>query len=149
MQVGSGRWKVAQNLRYLREQKGLSQREFSEIFGLSSSAVTMWEREQRKPDIEMIVRLSEYFDVTLDELVLKELKPPLPLYALNIKYLRKKKEITQEDMAVFLGFSGKSSLCAVETGKIGISIENLEKLADFFGVTLDQMVKHDLSKEGV
>ena len=88
----------------------------------------MWEREQRKPDIEMIVRLSEYFDVTLDELVLKELKPPLPLYALNIKYLRKKKEITQEDMAVFLGFSGKSSLCAVETGKIGISIENLEKL---------------------
>ena len=140
---------LAQNLRYLREQKGLSQREFSEIFGLSSSTVTMWEREQRKPDIEMIVRLSEYFDVTLDELVLKELKPPLPLYALNIKYLRKKKEITQEDMAVFLGFSGKSSLCAVETGKIGISIENLEKLADFFGVTLDQMVKHDLSKEGV
>ena len=140
---------LAQNLRYLREQKGLSQREFSEIFGLSSSAVTMWEREQRKPDIEMIVRLSEYFDVTLDELVLKELKPPLPLYALNIKYLRKKKEITQEDMAGFLGFSGKSSLCAVETGKIGISIENLEKLADFFGVTLDQMVKHDLSKEGV
>lgn len=140
---------LAQNLRYLREQKGLSQREFSEIFGLSSSEVTMWEREQRKPDIEMIVRLSEYFDVTLDELVLKELKPPLPLYALNIKYLRKKKEITQEDMAVFLGFSGKSSLCAVETGKIGISIENLEKLADFFGVTLDQMVKHDLSKEGV
>jgi len=140
---------LAQNLRYLREQKGLSQREFSEIFGLSSSAVTMWEREQRKPDIEMIVRLSEYFDVTLDELVLKELKPPLPLYALNIKYLRKKKEITQEDMAVFLGFSGKSSLCAVETGKIGISIENLEKLADFFGVTLVQMVKHDLPKEGV
>ena len=140
---------LAQNLRYLREQKGLSQREFSEIFGLSSSAVTMWEREQRKPDIEMIVRLSEYFDVTLDELVLKELKPPLPLYALNIKYLRKKKEITQEDMAVFLGFCGKSSLCAVETGKIGLSIENLQTLADFFGVTLDQMVKHDLSKEGV
>lgn len=140
---------LAQNLRYLREQKGLSQREFSEIFGLSSSAVTMWEREQRKPDIEMIVRLSEYFDVTLDELVLKELKPPLPLYALNIKYLRKKKEITQEDMAVFLGFSGKSSLCAVETGKIGISIENLEKLADFFGVTLDQMVKHEDRKSVV
>ena len=140
---------LAQNLRYLREQKGLSQREFSEILGLSSSAVTMWEQEQRKLDIEMIVRLAEHFGVTLDELVLKELRPPLPLYASNIKYLRKRQEITQDDMAVFLGFSGKSSLCAVETGKIGISIENLEKLADFFGVTLDQMVKHDLSKEGV
>ena len=135
---------LAQNLRYLREQKGLSQRECAEIFGLSGSAVTMWEQDQRKP-----ARLAEYFGVTLDELVLKNLKPPLPLYASNIKYLRKRQEITQEDMAVFLGFSGKSSLCAVETGKSGISIENLEKLSDFFGVTLDQMVKHDLSKEGV
>lgn len=140
---------LAQNLRYLREQKGLSQRECAEIFGISGSAVAMWEQDQRKPDIEMLVRLAEHFGVSLDELVLKELKPPLPLYASNIKYLRKRQEITQEDMAVFLGFSGKSSLCAVETGKSGISIENLEKLADFFGVTLDQMVKHDLSKEGV
>lgn len=99
---------LAQNLRYLREQKGLSQRECAEIFGLSGSAVTMWEQDQRKPDIEMIARLAEYFGVTLDELVLKNLKPPLPLYASNIKYLRKRQEITQEDMAVFLGFSGKA-----------------------------------------
>lgn len=27
---------------------------------------------------------------------------------------------------------------------MGLSIENLEKLADFFGVTLDQLVKQDL-----
>lgn len=144
--MGGDKLYLAQNLRYLREQKELSQREFAEIFGVSGGAVAMWEQDQRKPDIEMVVRLSEYFDVTLDELVLKELKPPLPLYASNIKYLRKRKEITQEDMAVFLGFKGKSSLCFVETGKSGISIENLEKLSDFFGVTLDQMVKQDLSK---
>lgn len=139
---------LAQNLRYLREQTGLSQRECSKVFGLSGSTITMWEQDKRKPDIRMLVRLAEFFGVTLDELVLKELKPPLPLYASNIKYLRKKQEITREDMEVFLDFNGKSSLCAVETGKSGISIENLEKLADFFGVTLDQIVKQDLSKEG-
>ncbi len=139
----------AQNLKYLREENKMSQQELSDAFGWSRDVVDMLEKGSRKPDIEMLVRLAEHFGVTLDELVLKELKPPLPLYASNIKYLRKRQEITQEDMAVFLGFSGKSSLCAVETGKSGISIENLEKLADFFGVTLDQMVKHDLSKEGV
>lgn len=95
----------------------------------------------------MIVQLAEYFDVTLDDLVLRNLRPPIPLYVLNIKYLRKKHKITQEDMAAFLGFRGKSNLSTVETGKIGLSIENLEKLADFFGVTLDQLVKQDLSKE--
>lgn len=140
---------LAQNLRYLREQKGLSQRECAEIFGISGSAVAMWEQDQRKPDIEMLVRLAEHFGVTLDELVLKDLKPPIPLYALNLKYLREKHETTQENMANFLGYRGKQGYSMVETGKSGISIENLEKLADFFGVTLDQMVKHDLSKEGV
>lgn len=140
---------LAQNLRYLREQKGLSQRECAEIFGLSGSAVAMWEQDQRKPDIEMIVRLAEYFDVSLDELVLKDLKPPIPLYALNLRYLREKQELTQQNMADFLGYRGKQGYSMVETGKSGISVESLEKLADFFGVTLDQIVKHDLSKEGV
>ena len=139
---------LAQNLRYLREQKGLSQRECAEIFGLSGSAIAMWEQDQRKPDIEMIVRLGEYFDVSLDELVLKDLKPPIPLYALNLRYLREKQELTQQNMADFLGYRGKQGYSMVETGKSGISVESLEKLADFFGVTLDQIVKHDLSKEG-
>ena len=139
---------LAQNLRYLREQKGLSQRECAEIFGLSGSAIAMWEQDQRKPDIEMIVRLAEYFDVSLDELVLKDLKPPIPLYALNLGYLREKQELTQQNMADFLGYRGKQGYSMVETGKSGISVESLEKLADFFGVTLDQIVKHDLSKEG-
>lgn len=140
---------LAQNLKYLREQRGLKQQELADILGVKQSTVGNWEAGKREPEINMLVCIAEYFNVSLDNLVLKELKPLLPLYASNIKYLRKRQEITQEDMAVFLGFSGKSSLCAVETGKSGISIENLEKLADFFGVTLDQMVKHDLSKEDV
>lgn len=69
---------LAQNLKYLREQKGMSQRECAEAFGLSSSAVAMWEQDQRKPDIEMLIRLTEYFGVTLDDMVLKDLRPPAP-----------------------------------------------------------------------
>ncbi len=139
---------LAQNLKYLREQKGLNQNDLAEVLGVKQPTVGNWETEKREPELSMLVHIAEFFGVTLDELVLKELKPPLPLYASNIKYLRKKQEITREDMEVFLGFNGKSTLCAVETGKSGISIENLEKLADFFDVTLDQIVKQDLSKEG-
>lgn len=146
-QMGGGELHLAQNLKYLREQKGMSQRECAENFGLSSSAIAMWEQDQRKPDIDMLIRLTEYFGVTLDDMVLKDLRPPIPLYISNVKYLRKKRGMTQGEMAVLLGFKGKSSLCAVETGKVALSIENLEKLADFFGVTLDQLVKQDLSKE--
>lgn len=135
---------LAQNLRYLREKKGLSQRECAEIFGLSGSAVAMWEQDQRKPDIEMIIRLAKYFGVTLDDLVLRDLKPPIPKYAGNIRYLRLSHEISQEQMGELLGLKNKSSLSLIEAGKREISVENLEKLADFFGVTLDKLVKQDL-----
>lgn len=135
---------LAQNLKYLREQRGLSQRTFSEEIGLSGSAVGMWETEERKPDIEMIIRLAEYFGVTLDDLVLRDLRPPIPRYSDNIRYLRLSHGITQEQMGELLGLKNKSSLSLIEAGKSGISIENLEKLADFFGVTLDELVKQDL-----
>lgn len=131
---------LAQNLKYLREQKGLSQRDFSADLGLSCAAIGMWEQNHRKPDIEMIIRLAEYFGITLDDLVLRDLKPPIPKYAGNIRYLRLSHGITQEQMGELLGLKNKSSLSLIEAGKSGISVENLEKLADFFGVTLDVMI---------
>ena len=47
-------------------------------------------------------------------------------------------------MGELLGLKNKSSLSLIEAGKREISVENLEKLADFFGVTLDKLVKQDL-----
>lgn len=135
---------LAQNLKYLREQKGLSQKDFSADMGLSRATVGNWETGERKPDIEMIIRLAEYFGVTLDDLVLRDLKPPIPKYAGNIRYLRLSHGITQGQMGELLGLKNKSSLSLIEAGESGISVENLEKLADFFGVTLDELVKQDL-----
>lgn len=135
---------LAQNLKFLREQKGLNQRELSNVLGLSSSAVAMWEQRHRTPDIETIIKLARYFEVTLDEFVLAELRPPIPLYATNLRYLRTKHSMTQENMADLLGYRGKQGYGAIETGKSKASVDDLEKLADFFGVTLDQLVKQDL-----
>ncbi len=137
---------LAQNLRYLREQKGITQNEMANVFGISQSTVGNWEQNHRKPEIEMLVRLAEYFEVTLDNLVLQELKPNLPLYVSNIKHLRKQYDMTQEDMANLLG-KGKKTYQAIETGKMA-TMKDLEKIADFFGVTWKQLVKQDLS-EGV
>lgn len=138
---------LAQNLKYLRESKGIKQEEMSNMIGVEQGTISSWENGNRKPCIDMIVVLAKLFEVSLDNLILNPIEPPAPLYAMNLRYLRRKKEISQDDMAKFLGFSGKSSLSAVETGKVGISVENLEKISDFFGVTMDQLVKTDLSKE--
>ena len=137
---------LAQNIRCCRKKKGLNQNEMAEILGISQSAIANWEKGSRSPDIEMIVRLADYFKVSLDDLVLKDLRPPVPLYASNLRYLRKNHGIKLSEIAEMLGVK-EVAASKYEYGRIQIDVEKLEKLADFFGVTLDQMVKQDLSKE--
>jgi len=55
--------------------------------------------------------------------------------------------MTQQELVEIIGLKNKSSISLIENGKYEPSIENLEKLADFFGVTMDQIVKQDLSQE--
>ncbi len=138
---------LAQNLKYLRTKAGKQQKELALILNVSKATMTKYESGMVEPNIETIVRIAEYFGVTLDELVLKDLRPSAPAYVSNLRYLRKKNNITQTALAKVLGFKGKSSVCAIETGMVEISVDNLIKLADYFNVTLDQLVKEDLSKE--
>lgn len=140
---------LAQNLRYLREQRGFNQKELSDVLGMSRAAIGNWEKQHRIPDIETIIKLAQFFDVTLDDFILKELRPPAPLYVKNLSYLRSKHDMTHEDIADLLGYRRKQRYVAIETGEASVSVEDLEKLADFFGVTMDQLIKQDLSKDGV
>lgn len=137
---------LAQNLKYLREKNGMNQNEMADILGISQPAIGNWEQNNRKPDIEMIIRLAEYFGVSLDDLVLKELKPPIPLYASNLKYMRMRYGMFQTDIGKLIGV-GQREISNYEKGEREIPVTKLIMLADFFGATLDQMVKQDLSKE--
>lgn len=137
---------LAQNLKYLREQRGFNQIELSDALGMSRAAIGNWEKRLRIPDIETIIKLAQFFDVTLDDLILKELRPPEPLYTKNLRYLRTKHDMTQEDIADLLGYRRKQGYVAIEAGKTRALVEDLKKLADFFGLTMDQLIKQDLSR---
>lgn len=138
---------LAENIKYLREQDGMTQEELSQVVGdISQKAVSKWEKGEREPELSRLIKMAEFFSVSLDDFVLTELRPPMPLYVKNIKYLRKKHEMTQEDVANLLGYRGKQGYNAIETGKAKATVENLEKISDYFGITLDQLVREDLSK---
>ena len=144
---GSEKLYLAENIKHLRESKFLTQKEFAEIVGDNTqSAVGNWEAGRREPELKIIIKIAEFFQVSLDDLILTELKPPVPLHVKNIKYMRKKNDMKQEDMANLLGLKTGSAYCKKENGSVPFSIEEIEKIADYFGVTIDQLVKRDLSK---
>ena len=59
----------ANNLKKLRTEKGLSQRELAEQLYVTRTSVNRWECGNRLPDAEMITRLSEVLDVDVNILL--------------------------------------------------------------------------------
>lgn len=137
--------RIGRNLKVLREST--TQRELAPLLGVTPSAVGMWESGRREPDIETLVHIAKLFEVTLDDLVMKELTPPVPLYVQNMIYLRKKRGYSQGELATVLGLQSASSIDLVESGKCELPVSKLVHLAEFFGVTMDQITKQDLSQE--
>ena len=54
----------------IRTESGLTQAQFSDIFGVSQQSVQKWESGAATPDLDKIVMMSKYFDISLDALVL-------------------------------------------------------------------------------
>ena len=60
---------IGLKIKQLREESGLSQEAFAERLLVTRQAVSKWENGNGYPDIENIIRISNVFDVSLDELV--------------------------------------------------------------------------------
>lgn len=53
----------------LRKKNGLSQDDFAELFHVSRQTVSNWENAKSYPDLETILRISDYFNISVDELL--------------------------------------------------------------------------------
>lgn len=62
-------------LQQLRKQNGLSQEALAEILDVSRQSVSKWESGQVYPEIDKIIFISEYFHVSIDELLKDDVKP--------------------------------------------------------------------------
>lgn len=60
---------IGDRIQSLRKTKGLSQEQLAEKIGVSRQAVSKWESEQSTPDLDKVIIMSEYFDVTTDYLL--------------------------------------------------------------------------------
>lgn len=57
------------NIISLLKEKNISQKKFAELLGVSQAAVTNWVKGKNSPDIELVAKMCEIFDVSFSELV--------------------------------------------------------------------------------
>lgn len=60
---------IGDTLKRLRLQKGLTQEQLAEVFGVSAQAVSRWENNTSCPDITLLPGLAIYFDTSVDAIV--------------------------------------------------------------------------------
>ena len=59
----------ALRIKELREEKGLSQAKLAQALGIGVGSVGMWESTSEIPPVKKLLRISEFFNVSLDYLV--------------------------------------------------------------------------------
>ena len=65
---------IGDQINHLRKKNGLSQDAFAEIFHISRQTVSNWENGKSYPDLEMIIQISNYFEISVDELLKQDQK---------------------------------------------------------------------------
>lgn len=68
---------LGDRMRILRSGRGLTQQDVAAALNVSRSAVAMWERNEREPNLETLAALARLLDVPLSALVERE-EAPLP-----------------------------------------------------------------------
>ena len=93
------------NLKKMRIQHGLTQKQLGELVGVTKSVISFYERQERSPSPDVVVRLSNLFNTSTDELLgvnsdwtvkLDGLDEEEEAYVRSLVYLLKKKNGKEE-----------------------------------------------------
>jgi len=60
---------LAENLRYLRKQKNLSQQELADILEIKRSRMNSYEQGSAEPKLDLLQKICEYFDTSMERII--------------------------------------------------------------------------------
>lgn len=63
---------IASKLRELRKARGLSQQEVSDRLGVPRGTYSIWEIGQRRPGLDSLITIADFYSVSLDYLLDRE-----------------------------------------------------------------------------
>ena len=81
------------NLQSLRKEKGLSQDALANQLYVTRQSVSQWENDRTMPSVDLLIKISEIFDTTVDALLGKPETESIPQPTAKVGILRNKKDI--------------------------------------------------------
>ena len=139
----------------LRIEKGLSQQEMAKLLNVNLKTYNCYETIRDIISLEKLNILSNYFDVSLDYLLGNTLnkvnsntkdKINYQRLTLYLKFLRKRRHITQKELAKVLNVSDHT-ISRYEANAYNINALFLAQLAKYFNISIDFLVGKTTKKE--
>lgn len=65
---------LATNIKYLRVANQKTQKELADACGKKNTAISNWEKGIRQPDAIDLAIISNFFNISIDDLMLKDLR---------------------------------------------------------------------------
>lgn len=130
----------------LRVDNDLKQKEIAKMLKVNINTYPHWESGMYETPIEMIDKLSKFYNCSVDYLTglsnehgsfLKKFNSEEMF--IRLKKLRKENRLSQAEIGNRLGF-GQMNYCRYETGKILIPFSKLYLIAKEFNVSLDYLM---------
>ncbi|MDH6254483.1 transcriptional regulator with XRE-family HTH domain [Chryseobacterium sp. H1D6B] len=88
---------IAENLKKIREQKGLQQKQVALDIGIGTTNYNRIENGQREASVEVLDKLSKFYGITIDEIVnFEDKKLPPKEVAVQDKAILEQVELIQE-----------------------------------------------------
>lgn len=134
-------------LKDIREDNDINQEQMAKILNVKRSTYSLWELGINIIPLKNLCDFADYFDFSIDYILEltndrknTNLIKGLDLIKLgnNIKHLRNKKELSQENIADMIGVS-QACITRYEKGLICISTSNLYKLPKKFKFSLAEL----------
>lgn len=66
--------KIGSLMKELRKEKGFTQEQLAEKFNVSSRTISRWENGRNMPDLDILIEMSDYYEIDLRELLNGERK---------------------------------------------------------------------------
>ncbi|MBQ0014197.1 MAG: helix-turn-helix domain-containing protein [Oscillospiraceae bacterium] len=129
--------KIGALLRDLRKEKGVTQEELAEKMMVSNRTVSRWETGSNLPDIEILIELSDYYNVDLREILDGERKGENNMDKDLKETVIKVADYKDEEKKKFLKFINILLIVAFILGTINMVInfvdpQNTSAVFDFF-----------------
>ena len=86
-------------LKELRLAKGISHKEIAEYLGITVAAYSLYERGNREPNISILRKIAEYYNISMDELLEVDTEP----MAINVHFTND--EFTENELKEIRNFA--------------------------------------------